>query len=133
LADLATSRTSSLTWMRVGVVSARRARRSKLRTMRAARSTSRTIVDAAELASGSRVERPSSSASMRMAASGLFTSCATPARDLADGGELFAGDELALRAQLVGAIVQGDEQVLRPQAPQAGDVQSQMRRRPTPG
>src|SRR5216110_1517527 len=46
--------------------------------MRAARSTSRVMVAAVVLVSGSLLARPSSSASIRIAASGLFTSCATP-------------------------------------------------------
>ena len=46
--------------------------------MRAARSTSRTMVEAAASVSASRVPRFRSSASMRIAARGLLTSCATP-------------------------------------------------------
>ena len=41
-----------------------------------------------------------------------------PARNLAHRGQLLARDELALGAQLVGAVVQRDEQILRSQAAQ---------------
>ena len=43
------------------------------------------------------------------------------ARDLADGRELLARDQLALGAQLIGPVVQGHQQAVRSDARQAGD------------
>src|SRR5205823_14872167 len=88
----ATSRTSSLSWILVGVTSARRARRSRLRTMRAARSTSRTMVAAA---AGLRLLGGASEQLGLHADRGerIVDLVGHAARDLADRRQLLAGDQ----------------------------------------
>src|SRR5439155_1198178 len=74
----ATSCTRSMICTGVAIRAARRRSRSRLRPIRVARSTSRVIVAAVVVVSGSLLVRPRNSASIRIAASGLLTSWATP-------------------------------------------------------
>ena len=72
------SRTTWLMSTIVRVVWRLRAKVSRLRTMRAARSASWRMVSRPRRDGGSRSRSASRSAHVRMVASGLFSSCATP-------------------------------------------------------
>ena len=112
----ATSRTSSLSWMRTGVTSARRARRSRLRTVHFAH-------DGRGRAAGFLIGGGASQ-KLRLHPNGgqrIVHLVGHTTRDLADRGQLLARDQLALRPELVGAVVERDEQVVRAKTAQIGD------------